>query len=122
MIEALDTSFLQDTFDSLKDLVNQIAPEPLVEAGWYKGLFCADLASMERMGNAFAMGQADEAMKVALSGDQCANLKNMYDLDIVKYGKVYGHDGQFIQIVGVAPEGQKGPISYVFIRLGTLAS
>lgn len=92
------------------------------DVAWFKGLFCADLPTMERMGELFAMGQAEDAMRVALTGEQCADLKDMYDLDMKYFGKVYGHDGQFVQIVGVVPHGAPGPMSYVFIKLSTLAS
>lgn len=92
------------------------------DVGWFKGLFCADLPTMERMGEAFSRGQGDDALRLALSGEQCANLKNLYELDMKYFGKVYSFQGDYIQVVGVVPHGAPGPMSYVFIKLDTLAS
>ena len=117
MIEALALDFkisdLLAIFDTDSDFQ---------EVGWYQGLFCADLPTMDRFGEMFARGESQQALQVALTGEQCANLRGMYDADIRFYGKVYGYQGDFIQVVGIVPEGQKGPMSYVFIKLSTLAS
>lgn len=120
-MEALGLDFklsnLLEIFNT--DLTDQGSVE---EIGWFRGLFCADLPTMERMGEAFSRGQGDDALRLALSGEQCANMKDLYQLDTKYYGKVYSYQGDYIQVVGVVPKGSPGPMSYVFIKLSTLAS
>jgi hypothetical protein len=102
----------QNTFD---DGVQEVSH-------FVQGLFCADLPTMERMGEAFSRGESAQALQVALSGDQCAVVTQSHDVDMKYFGKVYGYHGQYVQIVGVVPEGRPGPMTYIFVKLSTLAS
>ena len=119
MLEALTSLDLHNLLDGF---LYEPHGEEFELAAWLQGLFCADLPTMERMGEMFQNGQSEQALQFALSNEQCANLKGLYDADMKYFGKVYHHGGDYIQIVGVVPHGHASPMSYVFIKLSTLAS